>query len=101
MTREEYIDICPYDDSQFREKLSHLVKEPGFEHAVRYAMPDVNYYKFSKSLLGVSGQDAFQLRIIKPFLEGLEKKTTKSRQPPTSFPTPYRRMVCLKRLQFM
>ena len=77
MTREEYIDICPYDDSQFREKLSHLVKEPGFEHAVRYAMPDVNYYKFSKSLLGVSGQDAFQLRIIKPFLEGLEKKTTK------------------------
>lgn len=77
MNREEFDDICPYDDSQFKEKLAHLVNEPGFEHAVRYAIPDVNYYKFSKGLLGVSGQEAFQLRIIKPFLEGLEKKTTK------------------------
>lgn len=77
MTKEDFIDISPYDDSQFKEKLAHLVKEPGFEHAVRYVMPDVNYYKFSKSLLGVSGQNAFQLRIIRPFLETLEKKTTK------------------------
>ena len=77
MNKEEFNDICPYDDSQFSEKLAHLVKEPGFEKAVRYAMPDVNFYKFSKGLLGVNSQDAFQLRIIKPFLESLEKKTTK------------------------
>ena len=48
MNKEEFNDICPYDDSQFTEKLAHLVKEPGFEKAVRYAMPDVNFYKFSK-----------------------------------------------------
>ena len=41
---QEYIDfrdIAPFDDSEFHEKMSLLVKEPGFEHAVCYVMPDV------------------------------------------------------------
>lgn len=37
MTQEQlqFEDIAPYPDSVFHEKMQHLVKEPGFEHAVR------------------------------------------------------------------
>lgn len=76
MTKEDFIDICPYDDSVFQEKMAQLVKEPGFEHAVRYVMPDVDYPEFSKGLCSIDSQEAFQLNIMCPFLEMLAHKTT-------------------------
>ena len=32
---EDFTDIQPYDDTQFIDKMATLVREPGFEHAVR------------------------------------------------------------------
>lgn len=72
----EFSDIAPYDDHQYQEKLSHLVKEPGFEHAVRYVMPDVDYPEFVKQLLKVSTQHQFQTDVMGPFLEMLVSRTT-------------------------
>ena len=37
-TPEAFKDIAPIDDCDFNEKMSQLVKEPGFEHAIRYAI---------------------------------------------------------------
>ena len=51
MIPEQYIDIAPYEDYLFSEKMNALVKEPGFEHAVRYVMPDVDYPAFTQELL--------------------------------------------------
>lgn len=76
MTKDDFIDICPYDDSVFQEKMTQLVKEPGFEHAVKYVMPNVDYATFSKQLCEINSQEAFQLNIMCPFLEMLVKKTT-------------------------
>lgn len=72
----EFEDIAPYDDGQYREKLAALVKEPGFEHAVRYVLPDVDYPLFCENLLKVSNQDDFQYSVMGPFLEMLVKTTT-------------------------
>lgn len=72
----EFSDIAPYDDHQYHGKLSRLVKEPGFEHAVRYVMPDVDYPEFVKQLLKVSTQHQFQTDVMGPFLEMLVSKTT-------------------------
>jgi len=72
----EFEDIAPYDDSQYREKLAALVKEEGFEHAVRYVMPDVDYQQFCESLLKINNQDEFQYSVMGPFLEMLVKTTT-------------------------
>ncbi|MCM1441590.1 MAG: hypothetical protein NC131_20645 [Roseburia sp.] len=71
-----YDDIRPYDDHQFRSKIESLVKEPGFEHAVRYVMPDVNYPEFVQNLLSVHNKTDFQLKVMAPFLELLVAKTT-------------------------
>ncbi len=72
----EFEDIAPYDDGQYREKLAALVKEPGFEHAVRYVLPDVDYPQFCQNLLNVNNQDEFQYSVMGPFLEMLVKTTT-------------------------
>lgn len=74
---QDFSDIRPYDDHEFREKIAVLVKEPGFEHAVRYVMPDVDYPEFVKNLLTVETQMDFQLKVMGPFLEMLVAHTTK------------------------
>ena len=73
---ENFDDIRPYDDHQFREKIRKLVKEPGFEHAVRYVMPGVDYPAFVENLVSVESQEHFQKRVMGPFLEMLVAKTT-------------------------
>ena len=55
-TPEAFKDIAPIDDCDFNEKMSQLVKEPGFEHAIRYAMPDVDYQAFVKGLLKINNK---------------------------------------------
>ncbi|MDE6301812.1 MAG: acyltransferase [Muribaculaceae bacterium] len=72
----EFEDIAPYDDAQYQEKLASLIHEPGFEHAVRYVLPDVNYPEFADSLLKVKNQHDFQQNVMGPFLEMLVKTTT-------------------------
>lgn len=73
---EEFSDICPYNDEDFPREIAKLVNEPGFEHAVRYVMPEVDYQAFSQQLLQINNKHDFQLQIMLPFLRQLEKETT-------------------------
>lgn len=73
---DEFKDICPFCDSEFQKEMSLLVKEPGFEHAVKYVMPDVNFPEFAENLCSIKNQEEFQLVVMKPFLELLERKTS-------------------------
>lgn len=75
-TPEEFKDIAPIDDCDFNEKISQLVKEPGFEHAIRYVMPDVEYPKFAEGLLQINNKRDFQQMVVAPFLGMLAQKTT-------------------------
>lgn len=72
----EFQDIAPYNDAQYHEKLASLIHEPGFEHAVRYVLPDVDYPQFIDKLLKVHNQYDFQHNVMGPFLEMLVKTTT-------------------------
>ena len=76
MTKEEFSDIAPYDDSDFQHYMSRLVKEPGFEHAIRYVMPDVKYPEMVQNLLQIKSKDEFQRTIMQGMLELLERMTT-------------------------
>lgn len=75
--QQSFDDIAPYSDAEFNSKLAGLVEEPGFEHAVKYAMPGVDYPAFVQQLLTVHSQNDFQTKIMWPFLEMLATKTTK------------------------
>ncbi|MCM1483891.1 MAG: 1-acyl-sn-glycerol-3-phosphate acyltransferase [Muribaculaceae bacterium] len=75
-TTYDFSDIAPFDDSQFGEKMRQLVKEPGFEHAVRYILPDVDFGRFTQQLLEVPDKKTFQTIVMKPFLAMLAQRTT-------------------------
>lgn len=75
-TKEHFDDIRPYDNEVFREKIERLVHEPGFEHAVRFIMPDVDYEEFVSKLVTVETQMDFQVKVMGPFLEMLVARTT-------------------------
>ena len=72
----DFADIAPYNDTQFHDKLESLSREPGFEHAVRYIMPGVDFEAFRRQLLSMRDQNEFQTRMMGGFLEHLEKNTT-------------------------
>lgn len=76
MTREEFKDIAPFDDSEVKENIAQLVKEPGFKHAVTYAMPMIDYSTFAEQLLKIESKESFQREIIVPFLDMLASKTS-------------------------
>lgn len=76
MTIEDFKDIAPFDNDMFKPKLAELVKEPGFEHAVRFVMPSADYNTFVEQLLCIDNKEDFQRIIMLPFLEWLEKNTT-------------------------
>ncbi len=74
---EEFGEMAPYRGEQFIAALNRLVNDPGFEHAVRYVMPDVDYPEFVKSLLQVRDQNEFQTKVMGHFLEMLAASTTR------------------------
>lgn len=76
ITPEEFRDIAPIDDCEFKQRMSQLVKEPGFEHAVKFVMPDVDFPEFVKGLCQIENKRDFQLNVVGPFVEMLALKTT-------------------------
>ena len=72
----EFADVCPFNDSEFAEKMAQLVKEPMFKGVVGYAMPNIDYSAFEQKLLSLRSKDEFQVGVMKPFLEMLVKTTT-------------------------
>lgn len=76
MSKEEYIDIAPYGDHEFQNKMAEMVNDPGLEHAVRYVMPDVDYPEFVKGLKSLTTAYDFQQKVMRPFIEMLAYRTT-------------------------
>lgn len=72
----DFSDIAPYDDDKFASHIEKLVEQPGFEHAVNWVLPDVNYEQFVTLLRSCRTKMEFQTRIMKKFLEELESRTT-------------------------
>lgn len=72
----DFSEIAPYDDEKFPERIANLVQQPGFEHAVRWVLPQVNYDEFVKKLKGCTDKYKFQTEIMQGFLEELERRTT-------------------------
>lgn len=72
----DFSDIAPYDDSIFHETMARLVNEPGFLHAIKYAMPEEDMPALIEDLLKIDNKYDFQHQIMFPFLEMLAKTTT-------------------------
>lgn len=77
MIQQEIIkEIGPYADSEFKQKMATLVKEPGFLHAIGYTMPKQEIPSLIEELMKIDNKYDFQHKIMFPFLEMLAKTTT-------------------------
>lgn len=76
MTIDDFKDIAPYNDSEFKERMAELVAEPAFEQALKYVLPNVDYQAFAAQLKSISSKNELQQKVMLPFLELLEKKTS-------------------------
>lgn len=72
----KFNDIAPYDDAEFHRKMESLVREPGFLHAVKYALPENDVPALLDDLLKIRNKYDFQHQVMFPFLEMLAKTTT-------------------------
>ncbi len=72
----DFKDIQPYSDNEFKARMAELVVEPGFEHAVKYVMPDVDFPEFVEKLKSIPDNSTFQREMMLPFLQLLVSKTT-------------------------
>lgn len=72
----DFSDIAPLDDDIFHATMSRLVKEPGFLHALKYAMPEKDQPALINDLLKINNKYDFQHQIMFPFLEMLANTTT-------------------------
>ena len=76
ITPEEFADICPIDDKDFKQRMATMVEDPGFKYFVEFIMPDVNYDEYKKGLLQLDNKHDFQLKYSCQYLERVEAGTT-------------------------
>ena len=76
ITPSEFSDICPIADKDFHNEMSILVQEPGFRNIINMFLPGYKYSQLVRVLLSLNNKKDWQLKIMKPFMDGLLAKTT-------------------------
>ena len=76
ITPSEFSDICPIADKDFHNEMSILVQEPGFRNIINMFLPGYKYSQLVRVLLSLNNKKDWQLKIMKPFMDGLLTKTT-------------------------
>lgn len=76
MNKEEFSDIAPFDDSDFRSHILNLVEQPEFANAFTWVFPELDFATFAEKLKLVDSQESFQLNVMCPILEKLVARST-------------------------
>ena len=76
MNRQDFSDIAPFDDSDFRSHILNLIEQPEFANAVTWVFPELDFASFAERLKLVDSQESFQLNVMCPILEKLAARST-------------------------
>lgn len=76
MSDNKFVDIAPLEDQDVKKAIADLVVDPGFMHAVKYIIPDLNWDEFSSEMLSYNTKFDFQSKMIAPTIWALAKKTS-------------------------
>lgn len=72
----DFDEIRPLYDEEVPEIIQSLLREPGFKHAVEFAIPGVDYRLFSEQMSKYTNKHDFQSDLVVPFLLDLAANTT-------------------------
>lgn len=76
MNNNKYDDIAPYPDSLVVDTIQELLVDPGFQHAVKYIMPEISWDDFSAVMSQYKTKKEFQNDIIFTTIWMLARKST-------------------------
>lgn len=76
MSNNKFDDIAPFPDSMVMDTLQDLLVDPGFQHAVKYIMPDISWEDFSNLMSQYKTKKEFQSDIIYTTIWMLAHKST-------------------------
>lgn len=78
MTNNKFDDIAPLDDQDVKQTIQELLVDPGFIHAVKYILPDINWDDFSAEMSSYNTKKDFQSKMISPNVWALAASTSSS-----------------------
>lgn len=76
MNTNEYDDIAPLYDHEVEQAIKELLTDQGFEHAVRYIMPNINWDEFSAAMSQYKTKADFQTNMVYNTVWMLARKST-------------------------
>lgn len=74
----KFDDIAPLYDHEVEQAIQEILVDPGFEHAVRYIMPNINWDDFSAEMSSYKTKEEFQTKMIYPVVKALGMKASPS-----------------------
>lgn len=78
MTNNKFDDIAPLDDADVKQTIQELLVDPGFIHAVKYVLPDIDWDDFSAEMSSYNTKKDFQTKMISPSIWALAASTSSS-----------------------
>lgn len=74
----KYTDIAPIEDQDVKDTIQELLVDPGFIHAVKYILPNIDWDEFSAEMSKYNSKFDFQTQMIAPTVWGIARKTSSS-----------------------
>lgn len=74
----KFDDIAPLYDHEVEQAIKDILVDPGFQHAVRYIMPDINWDDFSAEMSTYKTKEEFQTKMIYPVVKALGMRVSPS-----------------------
>ncbi|MDR0824629.1 MAG: hypothetical protein LBN74_06005 [Prevotella sp.] len=74
----KFDDIAPLYDHEVKQAIQDLLIDPGFQHAVKYIMPEINWADFSAEMSKYETKEQFQTQMIYPVVKMLGMRVSDS-----------------------
>lgn len=74
----KFDDIAPLYDHEVKQAIQDILVDPGFQHAVKYIIPDIDWDEFSAEMSKYENKEQFQTRMIYPVIKALGMRVSTS-----------------------
>lgn len=74
----KFDDIAPLYDHEVKQAIQDILVDPGFQHAVKYIMPEIDWGEFSAEMSKYATKKEFQSRMIYPVIKALGMRVSSS-----------------------
>lgn len=74
----KFDDIAPLYDHEVEQAIQDILVDPGFQHAVKYIIPDIDWDAFVTEMSSYKTKEEFQTRMIYPVVKTLGLRVSTS-----------------------